>query len=119
MNHWAILVINIKEKEFHVYDSLRNKDRPDILQYVDILRRYMKGRGIDSANWSLRYPDPCPQQASGVDCAIFTCKYMECLARTDTQGFPFTQNDMPTMQASLAIHFIKAYFNAQECSERI
>ncbi|MQL70940.1 hypothetical protein Taro_003236, partial [Colocasia esculenta] len=33
-NHWALLVINIKEKEFHVYDSLRNKDRRDIPQYV-------------------------------------------------------------------------------------
>ncbi|MQM17694.1 hypothetical protein Taro_050668 [Colocasia esculenta] len=32
-NHWSLLVINIKEKKFHVYDSLRNKDRPDIPQY--------------------------------------------------------------------------------------
>ncbi|MQL95138.1 hypothetical protein Taro_027801 [Colocasia esculenta] len=45
-NHWALLVINIKEKEFHVYDSLRNKDRRDIPQYVEELRRYMKGKHI-------------------------------------------------------------------------
>ncbi|MQM08036.1 hypothetical protein Taro_040883, partial [Colocasia esculenta] len=89
-NHWALLVINIKEKEFHMYDSLKNKDRPDIPQYVEILRTYMKGRDIDSGNWSLRYSDPCPQQGSGDDCAIFTCKYIECLARRDTQGFPFS-----------------------------
>ncbi|MQL98409.1 hypothetical protein Taro_031106, partial [Colocasia esculenta] len=101
-NHWALLVINIKEKEFHVYDSLRNKDRRDIPQYE--LRRYMKGKHIDAENWSLRYPDPCPQQGSGDDCAIFTCKYMECLARRDTQGLPF----MPTVRAKFALHFIKA-----------
>ncbi|MQL70669.1 hypothetical protein Taro_003008 [Colocasia esculenta] len=118
-NHWALLVINIKEKEFHVYDSLRNKDRPDIPQYVEELRRYMNGKHIDSENWSLRYPDPCPQQGSGENCSIFTCKYMECLARRDTQGFPFSQDDMPTVRARFALHFIKAYFNAQERSERI
>ena len=33
-NHWALLVIRMKEKEFHVYDSLRNKHRADIPQYV-------------------------------------------------------------------------------------
>ncbi|MQL82896.1 hypothetical protein Taro_015373 [Colocasia esculenta] len=118
-NHWALLVINIKEKEFHVYDSLRNKDRPDIPKYVEELRRYMKGKHIDAKNWSLRYPDPCPQQGSGDDCAIFTCKYMDCLARRDTQRFTFSQDDMPTVRARFALHFIKAYFNAQECSERI
>ncbi|MQL80673.1 hypothetical protein Taro_013101, partial [Colocasia esculenta] len=32
-NHWALLVIHIKEKEFHVYDSLRSKHRADIPQY--------------------------------------------------------------------------------------
>ncbi|MQM16073.1 hypothetical protein Taro_049027 [Colocasia esculenta] len=60
-NHWALLVININEKEFHVYDSLRNKDRRDIPQYVEELRTYMKGNHIDSENWFLCYPDPCPQ----------------------------------------------------------
>ncbi|MQM15855.1 hypothetical protein Taro_048806 [Colocasia esculenta] len=106
-NHWALLVINIKEKEFHVYDSLRNKDRRDIPQYVEELRKYMKGKHIDTENWSLCYPDPCPQQGSGDDCAIFTCKYIECLARRDTQYFPFSQDDMPTVRARFALHSSK------------
>ncbi|MQL88100.1 hypothetical protein Taro_020655, partial [Colocasia esculenta] len=115
-NHWALLVIHIKEKEFHVYDSLRNKDRRDIPQYVEELKRYMKGKHIDADKWPLRYPDPCPQQGSGDDCGIFTCKYMECLARRDIQDFPFSQDDMPYVRAKFALHFIKAYFNAQERS---
>ncbi|MQM18842.1 hypothetical protein Taro_051838 [Colocasia esculenta] len=93
--------------------------RDYVAREVDILRRYMKGRDIDTANWSLRYPDPCSQQGSGDDCAIFTCKYMECLARRDTQGFPFSQDDMRSVRARFAVHLIKAYFNAQEHSERI
>ncbi|MQL80427.1 hypothetical protein Taro_012882 [Colocasia esculenta] len=46
-NHWALLVIHIKEKEFRVYDSLRNKDRWDIPQYVEELKRYLKGKHMD------------------------------------------------------------------------
>ncbi|MQM02624.1 hypothetical protein Taro_035399, partial [Colocasia esculenta] len=64
---------------------------------VDILRTYMKGMDLDTTNWSLCYPDPCPQQGSGDDYVLFTCKYMECLARRDTQCFPFTQDDMPSV----------------------
>ncbi|MQL74129.1 hypothetical protein Taro_006484 [Colocasia esculenta] len=60
MNHWALLVIHIKEKEFHVYDSLRSKHRADIPQYVEELKRYLKGKHIDADKWPLRY-HPCPQ----------------------------------------------------------
>ncbi|MQM12185.1 hypothetical protein Taro_045102 [Colocasia esculenta] len=115
-NHWALLVIHIKEKEFHVYDSLRNKDRRDIPQYVEELKRYLKGKHIDADKWPLRYPDPCPQQGSGDDCGIFTCKYMECLAHRDIQDLSISQDDMPYVRAKFALHFIKAYFNAQERS---
>ncbi|MQL75590.1 hypothetical protein Taro_007937 [Colocasia esculenta] len=113
-NHWALLVIHIKEKEFRVYDSLRNKDRWDIPQYVEELKRYMKGKHMDVEKWPLRYPDPCPQQGSGDNCGIFTCKYMECLARRDIQDLPFS--DMPNLRAKLALHCINAYFNAQDRS---
>ncbi|MQL73170.1 hypothetical protein Taro_005516 [Colocasia esculenta] len=71
-NHCALLVIHIKEKEFHVYDSLRSKHRADIPQYVEELKRYLKGKHIDADKWPLRYPDPCPQRGSGDDCEIFT-----------------------------------------------
>ncbi|MQM00477.1 hypothetical protein Taro_033221, partial [Colocasia esculenta] len=115
-NHWALLVIHIKEKEFHMYDSLRNKDHRDIPQYVEKLKRYLKGKHIDADKWPLRYLDPCPQQGSGDDCGIFTCKYMKCLARRDIQDLPFSQDDMPYVRAKFALHFIKTYFNAQERS---
>ncbi|MQM14580.1 hypothetical protein Taro_047510 [Colocasia esculenta] len=113
-NHWALLVINIQEKEFHVYDSLRNKDRRGGSENLH------KGQAYRFRKIGRYDPDPCPQQGSGDDCAIFTCKYMECLARRDTQGFPFSHDDMPTVRAKFALHFIKAYFNAQEeCLEHI
>ncbi|MQL84028.1 hypothetical protein Taro_016531 [Colocasia esculenta] len=59
---------------------------------VEELKRYLKGKHIDAEKWPLRYPDPCPQQGSGDDCGIFTCKYMECLARRDIQDFPFSHD---------------------------
>lgn len=35
-NHWALLVISVKEQEFRVYDSLKGVTRPDIEVYVSI-----------------------------------------------------------------------------------
>ncbi|MQL88569.1 hypothetical protein Taro_021136 [Colocasia esculenta] len=113
MNHWALLVVNIKEKEFHVYESLRNKNRPDILEYVDILRRYMKGRDLDAANWSLRYPDPCPRKDREM-----TTTYL--LANTWSVWHVGTlKDDMSSVRVRFAVHLIKAYFNVQECLEHI
>ncbi|MQM05614.1 hypothetical protein Taro_038422 [Colocasia esculenta] len=70
-----------KSKQQHFDYSFKRLDRAptelDLLffpKHVEELRIYMKGKHIDSENWSLRYPDPCPQQRSGDDCAIFTCK---------------------------------------------
>ncbi|MQM08544.1 hypothetical protein Taro_041405 [Colocasia esculenta] len=80
---------------------------------VEELKRYLKGKHIDADKCPQRYPDPCPQQGSGDECRIFTCKYMECLARRDIQDLPFSQDDMPYVRAKIALHFIKAYFNAQ------
>ncbi|MQM15350.1 hypothetical protein Taro_048294 [Colocasia esculenta] len=49
----------------------RKRWQPEIYM-VEEQRRYMKGKHIDTGNWSLHYPDPCPQQGLGDDCAIFT-----------------------------------------------
>ncbi|MQM19459.1 hypothetical protein Taro_052464 [Colocasia esculenta] len=68
---------------------------------VEELKRYLKGKHIDADKWPLRYPDLCPQQGSGDDCEIFTCKYMECLARRDIQDLPFSQDDMPLVQVKM------------------
>ena len=35
-NHWALMVINIKEKGFQVYDSMKQWQREDIPQYVNL-----------------------------------------------------------------------------------
>ncbi|MQM01747.1 hypothetical protein Taro_034495 [Colocasia esculenta] len=83
---------------------------------VEELKRYLKGKHMDVEKWPLHYPDPCPQQGSGDDCGIFTCKYIECLARRDIQDLPFSQDDMPNVRAKLALHCINAYFNAQDRS---
>ncbi|MQM21689.1 hypothetical protein Taro_054734 [Colocasia esculenta] len=64
---------------------------------VEELRRYMNGKHIDSENWSLRYLDPCPQQGSRDDCVIFTYKFIECLARRDTQAYFNTSKVRPPL----------------------
>ncbi|MQL92864.1 hypothetical protein Taro_025500 [Colocasia esculenta] len=112
-----------KSKHQHFDHAFTKLDRApiefDLLfspMHVEELKRYLKGKHIDAEKWPLRYPDPCPQQGSGDDCSIFTCKYMECLACRDIQDLPFSQDDMPNVRAKFALHFIKVYFNAQERS---
>ncbi|MQM02810.1 hypothetical protein Taro_035578 [Colocasia esculenta] len=60
---------------------LPRQENPDIFKTFGYLGAALKGGGtekiyegkhIDSENWSLRYPDPCPQQGSGDDYVIFT-----------------------------------------------
>ncbi|MQM22270.1 hypothetical protein Taro_055320 [Colocasia esculenta] len=80
---WEVLGVDEKDLMFggtlEGYDNfLSFKDLRDLLfareseSVVEKVRSYMKGKHIDAENWSLRYPDPCPQQGLGDDCVIFT-----------------------------------------------
>ncbi|MQM01183.1 hypothetical protein Taro_033934, partial [Colocasia esculenta] len=58
--------------------------------------------GLDTTEWSIVIPNPCPQQGSGDDCALFVCKYMECLSQKTIIDFPFSQGDMDIFRGKLA-----------------
>ncbi|MQL71832.1 hypothetical protein Taro_004177 [Colocasia esculenta] len=61
-------------------------------------------------------PSPCPQQGPGDDCAIFVCKYMECLSQKSIIGFPFSQADMDIFRGKLAWAIIQEV-NEQKAHE--
>ncbi|MQL80377.1 hypothetical protein Taro_012812 [Colocasia esculenta] len=73
----------------------------------------MKGRDLDTANWWLRYPDPCHSKDRETTTPyLLTNKWSVWHVGT-------LKDSMPSIRASFTVHLIKAYFNAQECSERI
>ncbi|MQL89615.1 hypothetical protein Taro_022194 [Colocasia esculenta] len=58
--------------------------------------------GLDTIEWPVVVPSPCPQQGPRDDCALFVCKYMECLSQKSIIGFPFCQADMDIFRGKLA-----------------
>ncbi|MQM17420.1 hypothetical protein Taro_050390, partial [Colocasia esculenta] len=63
--------------------------------------------GLDTTEWPIVVPTPCPQQGAGDDCALFVCKYMECLSKKNIIGLPFSQADMDLIRGKLAWAIIK------------
>ncbi|MQL77220.1 hypothetical protein Taro_009623 [Colocasia esculenta] len=62
---------------------------------------------VDTTKWPIIVPSPCPQQGAGDDCALFVCKFMECLANKNVIGLPFSQADMDLMRGKLASAIIQ------------
>ncbi|MQM18574.1 hypothetical protein Taro_051569, partial [Colocasia esculenta] len=58
--------------------------------------------GLDTTEWPIVVPTPCPQQGAGDDCALFVCKYMECLSKKNIIGLSFSQADMDLIRGKLA-----------------
>ncbi|MQM07141.1 hypothetical protein Taro_039978 [Colocasia esculenta] len=59
------------------------------------------------AQWPIVVPTTCPQQGAGDDCALFVCKYMECLSKKNVIGLPFSQADMDFIRGKLASAIIQ------------
>ncbi|MQL71844.1 hypothetical protein Taro_004157 [Colocasia esculenta] len=72
--------------------------------------------GLDTTKWLVVVPSPCPQQGAGDDCALFVCKYMECLSQKNIIGFPFSQADMDIFRGKLAWAIIQEV-NEQKAQE--
>ncbi|MQM06820.1 hypothetical protein Taro_039649, partial [Colocasia esculenta] len=71
---------------------------------------------VDTTEWPIVVPSPCPQQGPGDDCALFVCKYMECLSQKSIIGFPFSQADMDIFRGKLAWAIIQEV-NEQKAQE--
>ncbi|MQM08959.1 hypothetical protein Taro_041821 [Colocasia esculenta] len=63
--------------------------------------------GLDTSEWPIVVPTPCPQQGVGDDCALFVCKYMECLSKKNIIGLSFSQADMDLIRGKLACAIIE------------
>lgn len=59
VNHWVLLVINLVEKSYEVYDSLKQHPKVDLQDYVS--ESYVSVQSIISASVSVLFhcADPC------------------------------------------------------------
>ncbi|MQM18761.1 hypothetical protein Taro_051756, partial [Colocasia esculenta] len=63
-----------------------------------------------------RSPKPLSTTRTWDDCALFVCKYMECLSQKSIIGFPFSQADMDIFRGKLAWAIIQEV-NEQKAQE--
>lgn len=83
-SHWTGAAINFRKKRIESYDSM-NMDRSQVFKllrgYLDAEHRNKKKKPFDFAGWVDWTLDDTPQQENGYDCGVFTCQFLETLAR--------------------------------------
>ena len=116
--HWVCAAINLRRKRFEYYDSLHGGPG----RCFQILRDYLKEESKDKKkedrdllDWTEFCPkvdlfftsfigratyrhdsQDIPAQQNGYDCGVFTCMFMDYLARQE--DFDFSQDNMPYLR---------------------
>ncbi|GAA5849995.1 hypothetical protein JCM9279_004875 [Rhodotorula babjevae] len=108
-SHWSCAAVNLKLKRFEYYDSLR---KPDPVVYERLRawlveeHRNREGSEVDLRDWTDYWNKDVPQQENVNDCGVFTCMFMESLAR-NIDFFDFTQKDMPYLRKKMVLQIDK------------
>lgn len=105
--HWALAVINNKEKRFQYFDSLSSRGNAPALQ---LLRTYMKEEGkklgspINFESYEMQAAIPSPQQNNGSDCGVFTCICANYISKG--KQLTYSQKDMKIIRKNMAYEII-------------
>jgi hypothetical protein len=111
--HWALLVISVGRKEARYHDSMCSKGSGRV--YLDLAREIIRHSIPDSSSgWSYVSCTPrrnyrefsdstTPQQVGGVDCGVFVCAFVYCIAHLQRRDFPFSQQNISDIRGRLAL----------------
>ncbi|CUM53770.1 uncharacterized protein AC631_00263 [Debaryomyces fabryi] len=105
--HWALAVVNNKEKRFQYFDSLSSNGNQQALQ---IIKNYMIQEGkkhnssIDFEKYSIMKNMPSPQQQNGFDCGVFACICAKYVAQW--RDLTYRQKDMKLIRRRMAYEII-------------
>lgn len=101
-DHWALAVLNFREKRCDYYDSLSAKKNRFFQKKIwPVLRDYLEQESKDkqvpfsSDGWTA-FCAPCPQQQNGCDCGVFTLRFAECVSLN--AEWNFSQEDIPQLR---------------------
>jgi len=105
--HWALAVVNNKERKFQYFDSLSSNGNQQALQ---IIKNYMiqeakkHNSSIDFEKYSLMKNMPSPQQQNGFDCGVFACICAKYVAQW--KELTYGQKDMKIIRRRMAYEII-------------
>lgn len=109
--HWVCAVIDIANKRFIYYDSLKGEDQ----KCLDSLSKYIaeeyqskRNQMVDTSTWERAFPKDIPQQQNGCDCGVFTLLFAEHAAR-----------DAPMQFAQKHINFFRVKIVNEILNQRI
>ncbi|KAA1468571.1 cysteine proteinase [Dentipellis sp. KUC8613] len=100
-SHWTGAAINFRQKRVESYDSMgmnRREVHKLLREYIDAEHRNKKKKPFDFTGWQDYSPENTPQQENGYDCGVFTCQFLESLARGEDAPFGFEQKHMPYLR---------------------
>ncbi|KAI8929794.1 hypothetical protein BC831DRAFT_442081 [Entophlyctis helioformis] len=107
--HWTCAAISLKHKRFEYYDSLHGDNE----LCLELLRSYIAQESVDKKKtamdldeWEDYMPKDIPAQQNGFDCGVFTCMFMEHIARE--APFTFSQKHMPVLRQRIAYEILTA-----------
>lgn len=110
-SHWALLFINIQERQIFYLDSLRKLKsyNHNYITYTNTIHKYIFDEYFceynsdmptdEKALWTVQEMENLPQQDNEYDCGMFVCMYADYLL----QDLPieFTQQHIPMLRLKL------------------
>ncbi|KAJ8453089.1 hypothetical protein Cgig2_014852 [Carnegiea gigantea] len=110
--HWLLLVVDLRDRCFIVYDSLPNaadKNRQaliDSTRIAFILAFVRSASHANAAQWELCNPPYPEQMNNGHDCGVFVVAFMELLC-LKANGFHLDQDCIPLYRDKCLLSFIQ------------
>ena len=110
-NHWTLVVINMKQKRFEYYDSLRGPPGMALTNarhWLEDESLDKKGVPFDTSGWTevIWKQGQTPQQCNGWDCGLFMLYTADWLARR--ARLSFTQADMDHLRRLTVLQIKRA-----------
>ncbi|QPG74589.1 hypothetical protein FOA43_001920 [Brettanomyces nanus] len=105
-SHWALGLINNKEKVFQYFDSLFGTGNDVLYKLEDYMTeetRRVYGDStsdIDYSKYEYNAATKCPTQENGFDCGVFTCTTADYISRE--VPLLYSQADMPMLRRRMA-----------------
>ncbi|KAI1702902.1 sentrin-specific protease [Ditylenchus destructor] len=84
INHWCLVVVDLRQKCAMFYDSYMNDDGgclKTIMEYLTLEMKQKKGQDLDVNQWNVFCRKNIPQQFNGSDCGVFCSKFADYTAR--------------------------------------
>lgn len=109
VNHWCMVMIDVRVKEITYMDSLYrpNDECPkQVLNYLKCESLHKRNTPLNVHEWKIRLNPALPRQKNSDDCGVFALKFADFAARNSNMNF--SQTDMPSFRRQMRNEILNA-----------